>query len=71
MADGQNVGVRRNDPTSDSEWVSKPMGYSLFKHELAPTPIHWVEKKGNMVWSKYHEEVRAKTTSSAHSLHSP
>jgi hypothetical protein len=68
----QSQGVRRGTPDADSmdKWVAKPMGYSLFKHELAPTPIHWVETSGNMVWSKYHEQVCPDTSHYDSSLRS-
>lgn len=36
--------------------MSKPFGYSLFKHELVPAPVDWIAATGNMVWSRTHED---------------
>lgn len=32
------------------------MGYSWHPKELAPIPVAWVEKTGNLVWSRTHTE---------------
>jgi microsomal epoxide hydrolase len=53
--DGQNLGINaKYFEGADSEWISKPLGYSLFPKEIAPTPVHWVEKISNLVWSREH-----------------
>jgi microsomal epoxide hydrolase len=36
-------------------YVKKPLGYSYFPWELAPTPKSWAETSGNLVWFKAHE----------------
>jgi len=39
------------DPYND-----KPLGFSYFPLELAPTPKAWIESKGNLVWYRQHEK---------------
>ncbi|KAB8360950.1 hypothetical protein FH972_024682 [Carpinus fangiana] len=34
----------------------KPMGFSWFPMELAPIPVAWVKKTGNLVWYKRHAD---------------
>lgn len=34
----------------------------MFPRELMPTPVHWVEKTVNLVWSKEHKAVSCSST---------
>lgn len=37
--------------------ISKPLGFSSFPKELAPTPIAWARaQEGNLVWWSVHEK---------------
>ncbi|XXG96447.1 hypothetical protein Hte_002730 [Hypoxylon texense] len=41
---------------ANAAWrVEKPLGYSWFPKELAPTPRAWVATTGNLVFSRQHE----------------
>lgn len=37
-------------------YIKKPLGYSWHHKELAPVPKAWVEKTGNLVWYRAHNE---------------
>lgn len=43
-------------PRPPLPFISKPMGYSSFAHELAKTPRAWVDLEGNVVFYRYHEK---------------
>ena len=39
----------------DPRWhVTKPLGFSSFPMEIAPTPKSWVETTGNLVFHREH-----------------
>ena len=42
----------------DKIYCKKPIGYSYFPYELAPVPLAWAKKTGNVVWHRAHESVR-------------
>ncbi|KAF2501144.1 putative epoxide hydrolase [Lophium mytilinum] len=37
-------------------FIHKPLGFSFFPYEIAPTPISWVRSTGNLEWSRIHSE---------------
>jgi hypothetical protein len=53
----QSMGVRAGSSATPADKTVKPTGYSRFPKDLIATPIHWVEKMDNLVWSKEHDKV--------------
>lgn len=50
---GPNPTFFHNDP---KYFMKKPFGYSWHPEELAPIPVDWVAKTGNLVWHRRHTE---------------
>ena len=43
-------------------YCQKPIGYSYFPFELAPVPLAWAKKTGNIVWHRAHKSVSITTS---------
>ncbi|GFG15833.1 putative epoxide hydrolase [Aspergillus lentulus] len=42
---------------ANPEWyIDKPLGFSSFLHEIAPTPASWVRTTGNLIFYRRHEK---------------
>ncbi|KAJ5819033.1 epoxide hydrolase [Penicillium riverlandense] len=42
---------------ANPEWyIGKPLGFSSFLHEIAPTPASWVRTTGNLIFYRRHEK---------------
>ncbi|KAA8651353.1 uncharacterized protein ATNIH1004_000235 [Aspergillus tanneri] len=42
---------------ANPEWyIKKPLGFSSFLHEIAPTPASWVRTTGNLVFYRRHDK---------------
>ncbi|KAK8843497.1 hypothetical protein IAR55_007157 [Kwoniella newhampshirensis] len=50
-----SLGNKRDEPSAEKEYQKKPVGFSFFPKELAPTPVKWVEFVANVVWSREHK----------------
>ncbi|WWD20963.1 hypothetical protein CI109_105441 [Kwoniella shandongensis] len=50
-----NLGSKRGGPSAEDKYQDKPVGFSFFPNELAPSPPKWVEKVANVVWSREHK----------------
>jgi hypothetical protein len=37
--------------------VTKPFGFSSFRHEMLLSPKSWIAARGNLVWFRTHENV--------------